>query len=90
LETNDWDNWDHVQSSSSGCLARGCDCVLQIFAIQLQPEDIIIAGTDGLFDNVFPEESAALMRYRVTESMVSSPGISSSIAIALAAHNRAA
>jgi hypothetical protein len=38
--------------------------VLQIFAIQLQPEDIIIAGTDGLFDNVFPEESAALMRYR--------------------------
>jgi protein phosphatase PTC7 len=35
----------------------------QIFAIQLQPEDIIIAGTDGLFDNVFPEESAALMRH---------------------------
>lgn len=35
----------------------------QVFAIQLQPEDIVIAGTDGLFDNVFPEESAALMRH---------------------------
>lgn len=35
----------------------------QVFAIQLQPEDIVIAGTDGLFDNVFPEESAALIRH---------------------------
>lgn len=46
-------------------------CVPQIFAIQLQPEDIIIAGTDGLFDNVFPEESAALMRCAWLSLMVS-------------------
>lgn len=63
-------------------------CVPQIFAIQLQPEDIIIAGTDGLFDNVFPEESAALMRYRFQRVEFSTPGMASSTA--LAADNRAA
>lgn len=36
---------------------------LQIFAMQLQPEDIVIVGTDGLFDNVFPDESAALVSH---------------------------
>lgn len=35
----------------------------QTFAVQLQPDDIIITGTDGLFDNVFAEESAALVRH---------------------------
>lgn len=34
----------------------------QMFAIQLQPDDIIIVGTDGLFDNVFPEESVRSSR----------------------------
>lgn len=41
---------------------RLCE-ISQVFAIQLQPEDIVIAGTDGLFDNVFPEESASVIRH---------------------------
>lgn len=38
----------------------------QVFKVQLQPGDILIAGTDGLFDNVFPEETAALVRHART------------------------
>lgn len=54
-----------VQSGRRQLAETACDMLLwllQVFAIQLQPEDIVIAGTDGLFDNVFPEESAALIR----------------------------
>ena len=29
----------------------------------LEGGDIVVAGTDGLFDNVFPEEAAALVRH---------------------------
>jgi len=35
----------------------------QVFQVTLEPGDIVIAGSDGLFDNVFPEESAALVRH---------------------------
>lgn len=38
----------------------------QEFKCQLRPGDIIVAGTDGLFDNVFAEEVAALVRHART------------------------
>lgn len=41
----------------------------QIFKCQLRPGDIIVAGTDGLFDNVFVEEVAALVRHARTRGL---------------------
>lgn len=35
------------------------DCA-QVFEFTVQPGDIVVAGTDGLFDNVFPEEIAVV------------------------------
>lgn len=34
-----------------------------MFQMTLEGGDIVVAGTDGLFDNVFPEEAAALVRH---------------------------
>lgn len=33
---------------------------VQKFSIKVQANDIVVLGSDGLFDNVFPEESAAI------------------------------
>eukprot|EP00884_Botryococcus_braunii_P001554 jgi/Botrbrau1/1139/Bobra.0162s0030.1 len=32
----------------------------EVFTVQVQANDIVVLGSDGLFDNVFPEESAAI------------------------------
>jgi serine/threonine protein phosphatase PrpC len=34
--------------------------VLQRFDLQLQPGDIIVTGSDGLWDNIFAEEAATI------------------------------
>lgn len=36
--------------------------VLQRYEVQLQPGDIIVAGTDGLWDNCFHEEIVSVLR----------------------------
>ncbi len=36
-------------------------CNAQRFELQVQPGDIIISGTDGLWDNVFSEEAATIV-----------------------------
>ena len=35
--------------------------VLQLYTVDLSAGDIIVAATDGLFDNVYSEESAVLV-----------------------------
>lgn len=34
--------------------------VLQRFELQVQPGDIIVTGSDGLWDNIFAEEAATI------------------------------
>lgn len=33
----------------------------QTFSISVQPGDVVVAATDGLFDNVYPDEAAAMV-----------------------------
>lgn len=35
--------------------------VAQRFSVEVQQGDIIVAATDGLFDNVYPDEAASLV-----------------------------
>lgn len=37
-----------------------CCCLLQRFELQLEPGDIIVTGSDGLWDNIFAEEAATI------------------------------
>lgn len=36
-------------------------CAVQRFDLQLQPGDIIVTGSDGLWDNIFAEEAATIV-----------------------------
>lgn len=42
---------------------KPCSTLAQLMEIQLMSGDIIISGTDGLFDNVFAEEVASLVSF---------------------------
>ena len=41
----------------------GVNCAVQLMELRLMSGDIIVTGTDGLFDNVFAEEMASLVTY---------------------------
>jgi protein phosphatase PTC7 len=43
----------------NGIVEKGLH-LLQVFSVKVQADDIVVLGSDGLFDNVFPEESAAI------------------------------
>ena len=45
--------------------ALTCHALLrsQLMQLRILPDDIIVSGTDGLFDNVFAEEVASLVTF---------------------------
>jgi len=43
-----------------GCL-DGLSCLCQVFTIPVAPGDVIVAGTDGLFDNLYNNEITAVV-----------------------------
>ena len=48
---------------------------MQRFTVDVHEGDIIVAATDGLFDNVYPDEAAALVT-----GVCSCPALSSTLA----------
>lgn len=50
--------WSYAAFSPPSCCC--CCCTLQLFELELQPGDIIITGSDGVWDNIFAEEAATI------------------------------
>lgn len=40
-------------------------CVVQVFTIAIAPGDVIVAGTDGLFDNLYNNDITAVVVHAV-------------------------
>ena len=55
----------HLPNSPQHVLIALClpPCPLQRYEVQVQPGDIVVLGTDGLWDNCFNEEILSVLKY---------------------------